>query len=371
MMAQVAQLTDNSLPQSIAKASFDYYSAIDIEGNTDRITTQESVNLDSNIWDKFFLHPYLYTPPGSPQRDECDHICPDSPVTESMVHLHTMPTSELFDCEQQMNYERFKDPVLQDCMWSGVERRPFRVRNVSLSELNMVSTSTSCIDPTTFTAYPRQHNQVEHNYSLATPEPMRVPKLYSDYNTPSTSEHSESEEDVIDVVTVDTSKAVTLTYAQPKSDYKTSNFRVRRNLQEVAQRLSAHPYNHPKCMTHITGRKPKPCESTPSICGSFSGSDSEEFGIKRSSHNVMERKRRSELRQHLHKLRDQLPLKSDRPAKVLILVRARDAIQQLELEEKRLRQERRNEAQTNARLKQRLAELQLQVNNGFLATKVM
>ena len=178
-----------TLPESIAKASYDHYFSAEDSNTLETYSPGNDESGDySDLWEKFFLHPQLNTPPGSPQRDELDSLTSDDSLY-GLSHMHMMPTSEIFDCEQT-SIEQFKDPVLQDCMWSGAERRSGRVRNVSLSELNIISTSTSCIDPTTFTAYPRQHNQVEHNYSLATPEPMKFPKPYSNYNTPSTSENS-------------------------------------------------------------------------------------------------------------------------------------------------------------------------------------
>lgn len=174
--------TAMGMPESIAKASYDYYFYPDL------VEEQSGY-----VWDKFFIHPQQYTPPGSPNReDECCEMGDDAfdgETIESEGSMQLMPTSELFDCEQT-NIPYHTNPVLQDCMWSGVERKPVRSRHISLSELSMATTSTSFIDPTTFTAYPRQHNQVEHNYSLATPEPMKVPKTYSNYNTPSTSENS-------------------------------------------------------------------------------------------------------------------------------------------------------------------------------------
>lgn len=168
-------------------------------------------------------------------------------------------------------------------------------------------------------------------------------------------------------MTVETTRTVPPTYTQNKSSKKV--YRVRHNLQEVAQRLSAHPYSGPKCLTTDAllskKRNNRLLASPNSITSSFSASDSEEYGMKRSAHNVMERKRRGELRDYLHILRDQLPIKADRPAKVLILERAKDAVEQLTAEEKHYRQELVLEKQRNSRLKSRLAQLQAQMTGSL------
>lgn len=76
--------------------------------------------------------------------------------------------------------------VIQDCMWSGSDGpdiRTSRSRKVSLSELTMLATSTSCIDPTSVYTSPRAQNQMEHSYSLTTPEPLRIPAIMTPAST--------------------------------------------------------------------------------------------------------------------------------------------------------------------------------------------
>lgn len=145
---------------------------------------------ECDIWSEFGKH--CLTPPESPRnvKEISTDYCKSTDGRQPLILM-----SEIYE-----KIEELKPNVFEDCMWSGVERRRTgRVRNVSLSELNMVTTSTSCVDPTTFTAYPRQHNQVEHNYSLATPEPMRVPKLHSE-TPPSTTDDSGKFVQIIDYV---------------------------------------------------------------------------------------------------------------------------------------------------------------------------
>lgn len=130
------------------------------------------------------------TPPLSPERDFMDLPSLEQELYDNIQQFRDVKNNIAINgCSPTHDLEYYSDSVvLRDCMWSGKgykefdESRPKRQRNDSLSELALNAASTSCIDPTTFTAYPRQHNQMEHNYSLVTPEPMRVPKIY--YTSP-------------------------------------------------------------------------------------------------------------------------------------------------------------------------------------------
>lgn len=145
----------------------------------------DSVSPSENIWKKFDL----ITPPLSPSReedDECFLAGCDPSLTKSMLQEEEWLTTI---CLGETKQAGLRSKLIQDCMWSGTDEeqaRSNRNRTVSLSELTMITASTSCVDPTTFSAYPRQQNQLEHSYSLTTPEPMRVPSI----NTPATTDDS-------------------------------------------------------------------------------------------------------------------------------------------------------------------------------------
>lgn len=127
----------------------------------------------------------MLTPPSSPEPEEEDlddccflasplHILAPKRELQDEPWLATVMPS---DTRQNLNSK-----LIQDCMWSGSDEEQARVmrsRKVSLSELTMQTASTSCVDPTTFTAYPRQQNQLEHSYSLTTPEPMKLPVMHT------------------------------------------------------------------------------------------------------------------------------------------------------------------------------------------------
>lgn len=144
----------------------------------------DSVSPSENIWRKFDL----LTPPLSPQREEEDDCFLSTPVSKLPQNTDEWLTTTIcFDTKATS--AGLKSKLIQDCMWSGSDEeqaRTARSRKVSLSELTMQTASTSCVDPTTFAAYPRQQNQLEHSYSLTTPEPMRLPIL----NTPATTDDS-------------------------------------------------------------------------------------------------------------------------------------------------------------------------------------
>lgn len=187
-----------SAQESHLRASLASMVSYSFDTNNMNINTADDMSRqDSRCEDEYAIYQQcmnlIITPPLSPQRsedgdDSLSLYSSISPVCQDRLHYSdVMPTDELFHKDYKSNV------VIQDCMWSGVGSDGVnnkRKRNVSLSELNMVTASTSCVDPTTFTAYPRQQNQVEHNYSLATPEPMRVPKLHGGDCTPNTTDDS-------------------------------------------------------------------------------------------------------------------------------------------------------------------------------------
>ena len=174
----VARHREYSFPESLASTS-DFYFELDtlVSPSED---FYDSVSPSENIWKKFELLP---TPPLSPQREDEDDDC--AFTSKSLKKDDEWLTTAIFDTKS-LPTGGLKSKLIQDCMWSGSDEeqaRSHRSRKVSLSELTMITTSTSCVDPTTFTAYPRQQNQVEHSYSLTTPEPMRVPPMYTPAQT--------------------------------------------------------------------------------------------------------------------------------------------------------------------------------------------
>jgi len=352
----VARHRQYSFPESLASTSDFYFELDTLVSPSDDF--YDSVSPSENIWKKFELLP---TPPLSPQRDEDDDDdCAFS--SECTKKDDEWLTTAIFDTKS-LPSGGLKSKLIQDCMWSGSDEeqaRSHRSRKVSLSELTMITTSTSCVDPTTFSAFPRQQNQVEHSYSLTTPEPMRVPPMYTPAQT---DDDSESEEDVIDVVTVDTRVPSSMQNIHNKSLYK-----IRNNLQAVANRLTTDAYKRPKCLSDHDFTQPhkkaRKLMSHNSLLSSQNSSDSEDFEGKRSAHNVMERQRRNDLKNSLHILRDSLPSleTQERAPKVVILAHATQYMHELQTGDHKLTAELRQVKSKNARLKERLEQLQAQVS---------
>lgn len=94
-------------------------------------------------------------------------------------------------------------------------------------------------------------------------------------------------------------------------------------------------------------------------CSSRNSSDSEECGEKRTQHNVLERKRRNDLKYSFFTLRDSVPelFKQERAAKVVILKKAADYITSLCIEHEKLSKEKDSLKVSNDILKNKLARL--------------
>ena len=91
---------------------------------------------------------------------------------------------------------------------------------------------------------------------------------------------------------------------------------------------------------------------------SHTSSDSEEFEGKRAQHNVLERKRRNDLKHSFLQLRDNLPeVNQEKAAKVVILRHAVDYITRLQQTERTLNRELEEEQRRHEKLQQRLAML--------------
>lgn len=82
--------------------------------------------------------------------------------------------------------------------------------------------------------------------------------------------------------------------------------------------------------------------------------------LGRATHNVLERKRRNELKQRFQYLRDSIPelVCNERAPKVAILQKAFNYITYLKMEEKTLTEESSKQKHINAQLRKRLLELQ-------------
>ncbi|KAF6018225.1 MYC [Bugula neritina] len=221
------------------------------------------------------------TPPLSPERDFMDLPSLEQELYDNIQQFRDVKNNIAINgCSPTHDLEYYSDSVvLRDCMWSGKgykefdESRPKRQRNDSLK----------------------------------------------------------SEEDVIDVVTVDTRTSVASPAKTKVYNKRAALFELNNNLCAVAQKLTNCKRSSSDHDFYPSKKSKRVLSSHNSVMSSLNNSDSEEYEGKRSAHNVMERHRRNELKNSLHDLRDSLPsLESrERTPKVLILEHATEYIMQL------------------------------------------
>ncbi|KAI8496017.1 PREDICTED: transcriptional regulator Myc-like [Branchiostoma belcheri] len=322
-------------------------------------TPSPSVPPSEDIWKKFELLP---TPPRSPS-----HPAPKSFIPTVAEKLEMV--SELLD-EDVVNQsfifpldtQSLKSKLIQDCMWSGYTNEEKVEKAAQAQEATpppMDYTSNDCVDPMAVFPYPLSETTPKEN-------PQRL----------GTQTPSDSEEE-IDVVTVEkmhpkrriSSAVVHHNYcatlpvkrsrsSTPSSSPQHSPSLVKRlksvNVSEL--KAAIQPYVRKSTSNPGSRANSRPC-SRPS---SAPTSDSEDSESKRSTHNILERKRRNDLKASFVTLRDSVPELKDneRAPKVNILRKATDYIQSLDKEMKKLNREKDAEQKRQQHLLQRLQALQ-------------
>ncbi|XP_077338206.1 protein L-Myc [Lithobates pipiens] len=245
--------------------------------------------------------------------------------------------------------------LLRDCMWSGFSTREHleKVINERITSGNSKPASATKTVPE-----PEITETGSGPAEPATPEvvvptvhPEKIPNSSGSENT------SDSEEDEIDVVTVEKRKSyrgrqpVTITVRADPLDTATKLFHISIHQQQhnYAARLPPEP----------SPTSPPPHSPSPSVeeepgeisCSSVQpcspldlgspppsgGSDSEDL-VKRKNHNYMERKRRNDLRSRFLALREEVPglARASKTPKVVVLSKATEYLQGLISDEERL-----------------------------------
>jgi len=370
---------------------------------------------NEDIWKKFQLLP---TPPVSPQHEATYPSCrsplgdlddilskTDFASLESFLGLSDM----MEDCtvfsssEKPKSTDAMKSNLIQDCMWSGLnlakemgittEKKTDTISHATSNNTD-INASTDCVDPCSVFPYPISSNEQNRE-----PDSLGA-------ETP-----SDSEDEEIDVVTVNDKVQITRrrpilpavssisaqvaamhSYNAPASSAPRSpsptrsprgsphqvNKRSRQrdrdndrdspgdrppikklrlslpnsNLRSVVQKLRVHTGAH-SIMRHSGGRDGGAFSSS-----SRSGSDSED-GDKRSQHNILERKRRNDLKYSFDLLRDHVPElhTTEKSPKVVILRKATDYILSLRHQEKRNTRELVELSRRREELQRRLRQL--------------
>jgi len=274
-----------------------------------------------DIWKKFELLP---TPPRSPSRNSDSSVSIDSSVVADTLQI-VSETLDEDDAPAQVPSDKncsLRSKLIQDCMWNSLAYESLELKVLTCPE-DLYETpcstpppveyvSSDCVDPATVFPYP-----INDTASLC-------------------SSHTSDSEEEIDVVTIEKPKRRLSTNSDEQPPVKRH--------KPVASR--------PKSIS--THKKTKEVKRQQS-----SGSDEEDGENKRAVHNVLERKRRNDLKTSFHQLRAEVPEIEDneRSPKVVILRKAKDYIEQLKTDEARLRKELDKENKKHKELTNKLSAL--------------
>ena len=328
-----------------------------------------------DIWKKFQLIP---TPPRSPERD--DPI--DMDLSLDLEDITFPFDANFFEKEDFNPKETFPESppspslhskLIQDCMWSGDTFSNGETKDKTSTSFDMKT-----VDP--MAVFPCSVNNTNTGNTHSIMGYLSETKLHNlGTDTPSDSEEE------IDVVTVEKLQQ-TSTTAGPtinKVNIQTRNIKTQIKIEnEDGEKVEIiplktttlkirvetpdlHNYSLPRShqpkrvrsypvspsdspLPHKRSKKELSVPDFKRVCqklrASKSSSDSEECiseGGKRTQHNVLERKRRNDLKFSFFTLRDSVPElnKQERAPKVLILKKASDYVHSLNVENKRLENE--------------------------------
>lgn len=353
------------------------------ENETETLSPSSLPNED--MWKKFELLP---TPPLSPRRD--DEYDMNSLDLEDFNLIFDEFFQKESDNRKIMTFSEtppnLNSNLIQDCMWSGDSGRYPTGENAVCSDVN----SADCVDPAAVFPYPIHSLNSIHSetklHSLGTETP------------------SDSEEE-IDVVTVEKKQLQHVPVASAKKTVFTVQSVKTERVEGSEDKLGAakttvtvkvkvdcptdeHPYSLPvsslkrvrslpsspsmsplpskRCKRELSDRDMKKVchklrgSGSSSASSSRNSSDSEEYPEgKRTQHNVLERKRRNDLKFSFFSLRDSVPelVKQERAPKVQILKKASDYIRKLSADERRLESERELLQEKHEQLRRTLEKL--------------
>lgn len=353
------------------------------ENETETLSPSSLPNED--MWKKFELLP---TPPLSPRRD--DEYDMNSLDLEDFNLIFDEFFQKESDNRKIMTFSEtppnLNSNLIQDCMWSGDSGRYPTGENAVCSDVN----SADCVDPAAVFPYPIHSLNSIHSetklHSLGTETP------------------SDSEEE-IDVVTVEKKQLQQVPVASAKKTVFTVQSVKTERVEGSEDKLGAakttvtvkvkvdcptdeHPYSLPvsslkrvrslpsspsmsplpskRCKRELSDRDMKKVchklrgSGSSSASSSRNSSDSEEYPEgKRTQHNVLERKRRNDLKFSFFSLRDSVPelVKQERAPKVQILKKASDYIRKLSADERRLESERELLQEKHEQLRRTLEKL--------------
>lgn len=285
-----------------------------------------------DIWKKFELLP---TPPRSPSRSPRSSPIDFADTLQSVSdNLDNCSVAPLTTVENSLSC--LKSKLIQDCMWnaSNYNERSSESMKFTTAPNNELlyetpcSTpppveyvSSECVDPSTVFPYPV--NETHQNLCVS---------------------HSSSDsEEEIDVVSIEKPKT------RKRAPPQVTDEPPAKRLKPVAVR--------PKAGMSTTS----PTKEYKKDLKRQTSATSDEDGEinKRATHNVLERKRRNDLKTSFHVLREEVPELKDneRAAKVTILRKAKECVDKLKNDETRFLEELTKERRRNEDLLDRLHTL--------------
>lgn len=285
-----------------------------------------------DIWKKFELIP---TPPLSPSR-QAGSSGASSPtcLTSSGSAADTLQSvSDILDTDNSRTTPLFvdnscsnlKSNLIQDCMWGSHISTEKTLRTKFVEDvydtpcstpppfLGLDYVTTDCVDPSSVFSYP-------------------INKIYQESDS-----SSSEDEDEIDVVSIEKPvKRKASTLLECNNDDENNN-----NSDQEAKQDNEPAAKKPKSVHNNKRLRllKEPQESAREMSNRLAAKDKlEDPECKRTVHNVLERKRRNDLKYSFQVLRDSVPeLKgSERAPKVAILKKATDCILKLKSREEGL-----------------------------------
>ncbi|XP_072273697.1 protein L-Myc [Pyxicephalus adspersus] len=264
--------------------------------------------------------------------------------------------------------------LLRDCMWSGFSSREHLEKVIN----ERITSSPSKPASTPKTVSDAEMPETGSGPVEQAPPGVIVPPAHPEKipNSSGSDDTSDSEDDEIDVVSVEKRKSyrgsqpVTITIRADPLDPTTKLFHISIHQQQHNYAARLPPEPSPTSPEHC----PSPTEEEPGeiSCSSIQpcspsesnspppsgGSDSEDI-VKRKNHNYMERKRRNDLRSRFLALREEVPglAHSSKTPKVVVLSKATEYLQGLICEDKRLVAEKLRLRSRHQQLLKRLSQL--------------
>lgn len=361
-----------------------------------------------DIWKKFELLP---TPPRSPAHE------PSSPGSDDSDDERLLAVTDFLDLDEPIPEiadlfpccgDNLKSKLIQDCMWSAPmpigptaetllkktnSRSVLKKDNNVASSSDMINSS-ECVDPAAVFPYPlSDSNTTPSEASSNSSSAFDTPEVTSE------SEDEDEDDEEIDVVTVADKIQIRRKPIMPAAASMSAQVAAMHNYSN-AQSHSSNYHSAPQSPSHSpsSGTKrsrpismpasPQPAAKRQrSMCqadfnkrvvqklhhhshhrshgrSSYNNSrnnssDSEDSEGKRAQHNVLERKRRNDLKSSFHRLRDHVPeiRCQERAPKVVILKKAADYVKSVRAHHRSLEREYESQKLKRDQLKRRLAEL--------------